>query len=89
MAKWEHGILSLNSNPLELRFHTADGVTVPVEGVGPRHVLGTLDALSEDGWEVVGPPTVLQSAEGNMATSYFLRREVKVEPPFQMPQRIR
>lgn len=89
MAKWEHGILSLNSTPLELVFHTAGGATVAADGVGPRHVLGTLDALSEDGWEVVGPPTVLQSAEGNMATSYFLRREVKAKQPFQMPQRLR
>jgi hypothetical protein len=59
---------------MELVFHTAVGATVAADGVGPRHVLAALDRLSEDGWELVGPPTVLQSAEGSMATSYMLRR---------------
>lgn len=75
MAKWEHGILRESSTPMELTFHTAGGVTVAADGVGPRHVLGVLDNLSKDGWEVVGAPTVIQSG-GVTATNYFLRRPV-------------
>ncbi|WP_138757672.1 hypothetical protein [Modestobacter altitudinis] len=82
MQTWEHGTLRLTTAPLELTFHTAGGATVATDGVGPRHVMQALDALSEDGWEVMGPPTPDQAGGVVMATSYLLRRPRSAgEPP--------
>ncbi len=88
MDTYEHRLLSSNSTSSELTFHTAGGPTVAADAISPRHVLGALDNLSADGWEVVGPPTVVQG-DSVMATSYLLRRRKGPKSDFQMPQRIR
>jgi hypothetical protein len=66
-------MLSANSHSTELTFHTAGGATVVADGIGPRQMLGALDTLSENGWQVVGPPTYVQSP-ALTTTSYLLRR---------------
>lgn len=88
MDAFEHGTLAHNTRERVLRFHTADGATDAADSTEARHVLTTLDGLSADGWELLGPPTV-STIDGVTTTSYLLRRPQGYRPDALRPRRIR
>jgi hypothetical protein len=77
MEQWEHGTLVITAGqgrPGCIEFLTAsDEETVSHESAALGRQMNALNVLSEDGWELVGPPAIVQASDG-MMKEYLLRR---------------